>query len=174
MRYVEACANDIIGDGTGWYSKNSTKEVSIFLAGGITGCYDWQDEARNFFSSQKNNDNLVLLNPRRNTFDFNDPNSSYKQIEWEYHHLKAADAVLFWFPSETLCPITLFEYGKCIAKNKLLFVGCNPEYARFYDLLVQTRFEKPSQKINTSLLDLLEQTYDWYKSQTPTILTLSW
>src|SRR5262245_39813726 len=78
---------------------------SLFLAGGITGCPDWQAETISLFADLP----LVLLNPRRRDFPINDPSAGPSQIEWEHRHLRRADAVLFWFPRETLCPIALYE-----------------------------------------------------------------
>jgi hypothetical protein len=80
---------------------------SLFLAGGISGTFDWQADVVAGLADLP----LVLLNPRRRNFPINDPTAAPTQIEWEFHHLRRATAVLFWFPSETLCPIALYELG---------------------------------------------------------------
>ena len=122
-------------------------EISLFLGGGITGCRDWQAE---IVEKLKDTD-LVLLNPRRKHWPMNDPSASKNQIEWEYEHLQTASMIMFWFSPETLCPITLFEYGKWIVSNKPLFIGCDPEYKRLEDVKTQTRLERPYQKVFTDL-----------------------
>ncbi len=49
---------------------------------------------------------------------------------WEHDHLRRAKAIMFWFPSETLCPITLYELGAwtILARQTgtKLFVGADP------------------------------------------------
>ena len=126
-------------------------ELSLFLGGGITGCRDWQAEV----VEKLKNTNLVLLNPRRKHWPMNDPEASKNQISWEYEHLQTASMIMFWFSPETLCPITLFEYGKWIVRNKPLFVGCDPEYSRIQDVIVQTRLERPYQQVHTNLDSLV-------------------
>ena len=83
------------------------KKPALFLAGGITGCPDWQMKMCELLCNQ----DLVVMNPRRKNFDVSEADASRHQIEWEHTHLRMADAVLFWFPCETLCPIVLFELG---------------------------------------------------------------
>lgn len=126
---------------------DAQSEVSLFLGGGITGCEDWQAEMCHLLRDT----DLVVINPRRKDWPINDPEASTKQIEWEYDHLQKAHMIMFWFSPETLCPITLFEYGKWIVRNKPLFVGCHPEYKRKLDVEVQTKFERPFQKVFTSI-----------------------
>ena len=88
--------------------------------------------------------------------DPNDPNATDKQIRWEYEHLQTANMIMFWFAPETLCPITLFEYGKWLVRNKPLFVGCDPQYKRLLDVQVQTALERPFQKVYTSLEEVAD------------------
>lgn len=91
MRYIEA---PTIYRGNG---------RSLFLAGGITGCPDWQSKLIDLLK----NEDVVILNPRRKDFPINDPKAIEKQIVWEYNHLKKANAISFWFPKESICPIAL-------------------------------------------------------------------
>ena len=99
---------------------------SVFLAGGITGCRDWRAEV----VAQLMNSNLTLFNPLRPNFPIDDPSASVFQIQWEHEYLRKATAILFWFPAETLCPITLYELGAWSMTTKPLFVGVHPDYAR--------------------------------------------
>src|SRR4051794_36586929 len=100
---------------------------AVFLGGGISGCPDWQSEVATLLADLP----LVLLNPRRPDFPMGDPAAAPKQIEWEYRHLRKADAILFWFPCETLCPIALYELGAWSVYQdhrgqRSLFVGVHP------------------------------------------------
>jgi hypothetical protein len=112
---------------------------TLFLGGGITGCGDWQAE----FAAKLAGSGVVILNPRRAGFDPSDPSMTEFQIQWEFHHLRMARARLFWFPPETLCPITLFELGKFCERADPLFVGVHPEYKRRIDVETQLRFARP-------------------------------
>jgi len=120
-------------------SPNSFEDAlgkSIFLAGGITNCPDWQGPVANRINELTN---LVIFNPRRNGWDMNaDLEESRKQILWEDMHLKLSDIILFWFPEETLCPITLLELGKYLMSDARLIVGTHPNYQRRFDVEVQT------------------------------------
>ena len=125
---------------------------SIFLAGGITNCPDWQQEMRSLLQDT----DLILFNPRRAHFPIDDPGAAQEQIEWEHDHLKAADAILFWFPCETLCPIVLYELGAWSMTNKLIFVGVHPDYKRRQDVEIQTYLTRPKVDICYTLEDLAD------------------
>lgn len=126
---------------------------SIFLAGGITNCPDWQSEMRNLLADT----NVVLVNPRRKDFPIDDPSVAKKQIQWEHSHLRKAYAILFWFPKETLCPIVLYELGSWSMMNKPLFIGIHPEYKRKQDVEIQTSLVRPGFKIVYDLTSLSQQ-----------------
>ena len=61
---------------------------------------------------------LTLLNPRRKSFPIDIPGEAFRQISWEFHALRAATEILFWFPCETLCPIVLYELGAWSMMNQ--------------------------------------------------------
>lgn len=126
---------------------------SIYLAGGITDCPDWQQEMVRLLSGT----NLTLLNPRRSQFPMGDPNAAREQITWEHKALRNARSILFWFPHETLCPIVLYELGAWSMTDKPIFVGVHPEYKRRLDVEIQTELSRPEVKIVYSLNDLAEQ-----------------
>jgi hypothetical protein len=132
----------------------------VFLAGGISGCPDWQKEMIARFKGV--DDHLVLVNPRRASFDITNPSESDFQIEWEATHLHMCDAAIFWFPFHTLCPITLFEIGKHAEQGMTLFVGCHPAYARAFDVRKQLSLMRPDIVVHDSFTPLVEQTIDWY------------
>lgn len=104
---------------------------------------------------------LVLLNPRRAQFDVTDPTLTEKQIAWEFDHLHKADIIVFWFPKETLCPITLYELGawsvRAAQTETKVLIGCHPEYQRRDDVIIQTRL---SGLETSSVVDSLEALAD--------------
>lgn len=151
MKYVEAL--DEL-DAARWGEK------TLFLGGGITNCINWQNEMCQLLKDT----DLTILNPRRQNFPMDDPNAATAQIVWEYKHLDIAKSIMFWFSPETLCPITLFEYGKWIVSGKRLFVGCHPDYARLSDVRIQTALARQNQLVHTDLNSLAEEIKDWAKN----------
>jgi hypothetical protein len=141
MKYIE-CPNTYTG-----------KDFSLFLAGGITSCPPWQTKAIELLKET----DLVLFNPKRKDFSLDDINIEEEQIHWEYTHLQKADIISFWFPKETLCPITLYELGKQSMCNKPIFIGVDPEYKRKKDIEIQTKLIRPEIKVVYSLEDLTNQ-----------------
>ena len=141
-------------------------EVSIFLAGGISGCPDWQSELADLLRNDPGLEQLplVLLNPRRVNYPWHDPSKAREQIAWEHRHLARATAVSFWFPCETLAPITLFEYGKCLVGQQPLFVGVHPDYSRRLDLEIQTDLQRPQLQLVDSVADLARVIAQWLQS----------
>ena len=130
MKYIEAPN----------YEHLNNPHPSIFFAGSITGSKDWQ---KNLFERIKLC-NGTVYNPRRENFDINDPNESAEQISWEYVHLHQSDVIIFYFSHETLAPITLFELGAALERNlygekpQQIFIYCEPEYRRKFDVEYQT------------------------------------
>lgn len=149
MKYIE-CPNIYEGD-----------KKSLFLAGGISNCSNWQSELVKMLEDT----DLILLNPRRKFFPTDKQNIEKEQIIWEYNHLKKASAVSFWFPKETLCPITLYELGKQNISNQPIFIGVHPEYLRIRDIKIQTELVRPEIKIVYSLQDLANQIKNWEQEE---------
>lgn len=131
--------------------------TSLFLAGGISQCPDWQKTV----IEELKDTNLVLLNPRRKHFDISDQNTTLLQINWEHTHLSLTNAILFWFPSETLCPITLLELGSYLKSDKPLFIGCHPDYQRKLDVEIQSRLVRPHQIVHNNLYSLVQEVKQW-------------
>lgn len=134
---------------------NSAK--SLFLAGGITNCPDWQQAVRRLLRDT----DLILLNPRRAEFPIHEPDAAYVQVAWEYEHLRNADAILFWFPCETICPIVLYELGAWSMTKKPIFVGVHLDYSRRRDVEIQTALVRPDVQLVYSLLVLAAQVKIW-------------
>lgn len=143
MRYVES---------PNQYTMQAGEE-SVFLAGGITDCPDWQAEMVRMLQPT----DLVLLNPRRKNFPIHDPDAARRQITWEHYHLRYASTILFWFPQETICPIVLFELGAWSMTDKPIFVGVHPQYKRRQDVEMQLGLVRPTANIVYSLSDLAWQ-----------------
>lgn len=134
------------------YKPEFEEEVSVFLAGGITDCPDWQEYA----ISDLDDTSLVLLNPRRADFPIGNPDAAQAQIKWEYDHLRKADGILFWFPQETLCPIVLFELGAWSMTDKQIWVACHPLYPRRQDVEIQMSLARPDVHVLTNLMSLCD------------------
>ena len=126
---------------------------SIFCAGGISNCPDWQSQMVELLTPLP----WTIINPRRANFPIHNPDAARQQIEWEHRHLRLASATLFWFPQETLCPITLYELGAWSMTDKPLFIGIHPNYPRKQDVEIQTSLVRPDINIVYSLEDLAEQ-----------------
>lgn len=150
--YIEAPGRDELKAGT----------KGIFLAGGITGCPNWQSEIVEQLKSSGLT-NVVLFNPRREHFPIDDPSAAREQITWEYDYLRKADAILFWFPCETICPIVLYELGAWSMSDKPIFVGVHPDYQRRQDVEIQTGLARPEVEIVYSLGELVDQIVNWHK-----------
>jgi hypothetical protein len=137
---------------------------SLFLAGGITGTGDWQQELIGLLSGDSLP--LILLNPRRRNYPWHDPTAAEAQIVWEYRHLRRATGVVFWFPAETLCPIALFELGgRVLVTEQPLFVGTDPDYARRQDVVIQLKLARPEVTVVSDLEALSRQIRDWWRQR---------
>ena len=114
------------------------KGLKVFLAGGITNCPDWQAE---IIEKLKDEEGLILYNPRRANFPMDDPTAVDKQISWEYDKLKDADVIIFWFSRGSLNPIVLYELGMWgnSRPEKKIVIGCDPKYERIQDVEIQSR-----------------------------------
>ena len=117
-----------------------TERHSVFLAGGITNCPDWQQEVVKGLSDLP----IIIFNPRRANFPINDPNAALEQITWEYNKLNRCDLICYWFAKETVQPIVLFELGRFVHSLKPIIIGIHPEYPRIQDVKIQTRLARPA------------------------------
>lgn len=133
--------------------------IKVFLAGGITGCPDWQPEVIKALEDQ----DILVMNPRREGFDASNKDMEKQQIDWEYRHINYATCMLFWFPEETLCPITLFELGKTVNTRRHIVIGTHPGYKRRTDLLEQLFHHDPGIPIRDNLEDVLADLKEYVK-----------
>ena len=144
MIYVEAPVE---------WEPSQTAPTSVFLAGGITGCPDWQTELVAFLEDAS----VVLFNPRRAAFPIGDPSAAETQISWEHRYLRLADQIVFWFCAATLNPIVLYELGAWSMTDKPLAIGIEPGYAREQDVRIQTRLVRPDVPIVSSLSEMADE-----------------
>lgn len=147
--------------------KFDIKRGVVFLAGGISNCPDWQTEMKDLIHEKC--PGLVPLNPRRNNFDVNAKDVHDEQIKWEFDALRAAAVITFWFPKETLCPITLYELGSWAILHKThgtdIIVGTHPEYARAADVKTQLSLATGTDfPVVHSIQDLTESLVQWWNA----------
>lgn len=156
IRYFEAPSEEYFVPEDGKSSR------SIFIAGGITGCEEWQFKtSARILENTK--DDVCVFNPRRKNFVM-EPGSSEKQIEWEFHHLRHAHCILFWFAPRQMQPIVLYELGahSNAKERKPIFVGVHVKYPRYEDVLIQTKLIRPEIKIFHTLTGLENQVIDYF------------
>ena len=136
------------------YSLQNQSNIKIFLAGGISGCEQWQNELIDLI---KHTEILTIYNPRRENYPIDNPDVAEEQITWEYNHLRDADLISFWFAKGSLNPIVLFELGKSLETDKKIFVGIDPDYERIQDVIIQTKLANPNIEIVFSIKELSDQ-----------------
>jgi len=123
---------------------------AVFLAGGITGCPDWQAAAAGRLRPHAD-----VLNPRRRIYIASGDEYA-RQVEWEFHHLRRADVILFWFAAEAIQPVALFELGAFAGSEKPIVVGADLGYARRMDVVLQLSHARPGLDVHSSLESTIE------------------
>lgn len=86
----------------------------------------------------------------------NDLEMAGAQIRWERRMLQAASVIAFWFPEETVCPITLYELGAWSMTQKPLIIGAHPNYPRRFDVVTQTVLVRPDLSVHYELADVVD------------------
>lgn len=124
--------------------------ISVFLAGTITGSWDWQ---RSLVEKLRDLD-IVIFNPRREKFDVDDRHAAKSQIIWEFNMLRKATFISFWFSDETLSPIALYELGAHSMTDKPLVIGVDPAYERKVDVQIQMDLVRPGMPVFLNLDDV--------------------
>lgn len=130
----------------------------VFLAGGITKCWDWQDRCCELIQeiakdNEIDTDRLILFNPRRLSFNTADKTASDEQIRWEYDYLNLCDIFSMYFcESDSVQPICLYELGHYIPgivsqysnyqkALQHIVVTAESNYARCYDVEKQLELD---------------------------------
>lgn len=141
------------------WERSKPEEKAIFLGGGITNCPDWQIRLIHMLKDEE----VTLLSPRRAEYILGDRIVDLEQRKWEHYYLRKADAISFWFPKESVCPIALYGLGAWSMTNKPIFVGMDPDYPRKADVFDQTLLTRPDVTIKYDLEDLAKDLKLWLK-----------
>ena len=138
-------------------------DITVFLAGGITNCPDWQSDVIKRLENMGMN-RLIVFNPRRENFPINDPSAADEQIAWEFNALQRADIFSMYFSAgDSDQPICMYELGRNIVTMQMkhptdwqnrLIISVEDEYRRHKDVLVQTELACGGCFVNTTT-DLL-------------------
>lgn len=139
-------------------------DIFVFLAGGITNCEEWQDIV--IEKLKKEDDHLIIFNPRRKNFPIDNPNASLEQIKWEFDYLEQCDIFSMYFDgtSKSDQPICFYELGRNIERMKKKFsknwfnriiISVDSNFKRYSDVIIQTLLATDS-KINPITADNIE------------------
>lgn len=122
---------------------NKAKYISVFLAGGITGCPDWQK----IVIQELESEDISVYNPRQERFCVADKSASYKQIVWEYERLEKMDIFSMYFcGGDSIQPICMYELGRNILRMQNRFpsdwqnrivISVEDGYQREQDVIIQ-------------------------------------
>ena len=120
------------------------KFISVFLAGGITNCKEWQKDV----IEELKFEDISFFNPRQEHFDVSDKNASYKQILWEFERLEKMDIFSMYYCNDNSDqPICMYELGRNIVRmqnrfpsdwEKRIVISVEDGYRRKNDVLIQT------------------------------------
>lgn len=124
-------------------SSATPKHKSVFLAGGITNCKEWQKEV----IKELDYADITIFNPRQEHFDVTDKLAAYKQIEWEFDRLETMDMFSMYFCNDNSDqPICMYELGRNIVRmqnrfpadwQKRIVISVEKGYKREKDVLIQ-------------------------------------
>lgn len=130
------------------YYEPLPRDISVFLAGGITNCPDWQQKILKQLEDNYAYDSLVVFNPRRENFPIGDKTAAYTQIAWEFEMLEKCDIFSMYFSSgDSDQPICMYELGRNILRIQTRFptdwqdrivISTEDGYRRKQDVLIQT------------------------------------
>jgi hypothetical protein len=130
--------------------------TSVFLAGGITNCKDWQADVIKCLEFE----DITIFNPRQKKFDVTDKNASYKQITWEFERLERMDIFSMYFcEGDSDQPICMYELGRNVIRMQNRFpvdwenriiISVENGYKRKTDVLVQTELCAPKIFVHTN------------------------
>lgn len=116
-------------------------DITVFLAGGITGCRDWQKEViDHLYKFVGRNDNqVVVYNPRQENFNINNPHAADDQITWEYQYLNQVNIFSMYFVGgDQIQPICMYELGRYIkAYDDYQVISTEKDYIRKFDVACQ-------------------------------------
>lgn len=122
--------------------------IDLFLAGGITDCWNWQKPLAALISHYLSvatpltwlidNPGFTIAIPRRESDFSHDGSEAVSQICWEHKALSRSVNKSYYFTRDAMQPISLLELGKHLANPVNLFIAIEYGYARHLDVRVQT------------------------------------
>lgn len=138
----------ITPDDTSFSDLDAIPGIDLFLAGGISGCWNWQKPMAALISHFLeratpttwliDNPPFVIASPRREAGLAMDGNGAVAQIEWEHKALASSYTKSYYFTRDTVQPIVLLELGKHLANPINMFIAIENGYQRKTDVLVQS------------------------------------
>jgi len=132
-------------------------DVFCFLAGGITGCPNWQNKVLQKLT-EYDPENLVIFNPRRKNFDVTNEDATYEQINWEFYYLNHMNIFSMYFCANEIQPICLYELGRYVEVMKNNYPG---DFENRIIITIEHGYPRSS--------DVLQQTYLAFNGRTPNI-----
>lgn len=115
--------------------------VRVFLAGAIDmgRAEPWQDYVFEWMCDS--NFPLTFFNPRREDWDAAweqtlKSEQFVEQVNWELDNIEKADIVFMYFPSDSLAPISLLEFGLAVGLKKKIIIAAGEGYHRLGNLAV--------------------------------------
>ncbi len=130
----------------------SDKDITVFLAGGIVNCKNWQKQVIDTLYNDQYYENdlglFVLFNPRRDNFPIHDKSAAIQQIAWEFDMIEKCNIFSMYFSSgESDQPICMYELGRNILRMQMkypadwqdrIIISIEDGYKRKQDVLIQT------------------------------------
>lgn len=116
-------------------------DITVFLAGGITGCRDWQKEVIDHLHSFVGQDDtrVVVYNPRQENFDVTNRYAADDQITWEFQYLNQVDIFSMYFVGgDQIQPICMYELGRYTKPyGEKQVISVEMDYIRKVDVINQ-------------------------------------
>ena len=139
--------------------------IKVFLAGGISGCPDWQSMLIEMLDDLS--DTVVLYNPRRANVTLGNTDIGKEQIQWEKYAMDECDLISFWFAEETTQPIVFFELGARIGylNNPDYVVCAHHKYLRRFDVVEQLSHYRPDVYVGRTLEELAGSIRQWVEKR---------
>jgi len=139
-----------------YYAPKKT-DITVFLAGGITNCDDWQDIVIGYLLGlpADQTENLVVYNPRRNEWPSNsDDEEIRRQIHWEADYIRCADIFSMYFTNTKKSdqPICFYELGKYAGYRDI--ISYQEGFTRALDVKYQLEVRGIDDRINENFTPL--------------------
>jgi len=126
-------------------------EITVFLAGGITNCENWQQKVIKYLQAfpDDQTENLVIFNPRRDAWPSSaDTEEIRRQIHWEADYICHSDIFSMYFANTKKSdqPICFYELGKYADSRSV--ISYQAGFARPLDVKYQLEVRGIEDRIN--------------------------